>query len=89
MLLDHIRREKGKQRCSEKKAKIGVEDAVVALFHAVNQVMMIDPVNSRKRKGQQIDKDDRSYGDQSRHAVLMRDLQLQHHDGDNDRQHAV
>ena len=46
LLVQDIRGEKGQQREAEEKAEVGVEDELVGLVGAVDEVVMIYPVNA-------------------------------------------
>ena len=50
---------------------------------------MIDPINASERKGKQIDQENVHESIKAGNPLLMRHFQLQHHDGDNNRDHAI
>jgi len=83
-LLEDIGGEEGQQREAEEKAKVGVEDTVVGLVTPADEVVMIDPVNASEGKGDEIEAQSWENGAEAGDAVLMGNLQFEHHDGDDD-----
>jgi hypothetical protein len=79
-------RQKGK---AEEKDQIGVEDTLGGLVGAVNQVVMIDPVDAGEDEGEQVDGEGGKDGDQASKTEVVGDLEIEHHDGDDDGDDAV
>src|SRR5580704_11043785 len=50
---------------------------------------MVNPVNAGESKGDGVERDGREHGVKPRNAVLMWDLELQHHDSDDDGNDAI
>jgi hypothetical protein len=50
LLFEDIGGEEGEQRETEEEAEVGVEDALVGLFGAVDEVVVVDPVNADESK---------------------------------------
>ena len=84
LLVEDVGREEGQQRQAEEEAQVGVEDQLVGLFGAVDEVVMIDPVDADEGKGDEIEAQRGENGAEAGEAVLVGDLQLEHHDGDDD-----
>jgi hypothetical protein len=89
LLLEQIGGKEGEERECEEEGEVGEEDGQVDLLRAVDEIVMIDPIHPRKRKGQGIDAEDRQDGPESGEAVLVRDFKFEHHDGDDDSDHSV
>ena len=83
-LLEDIGGEEGQQREAEEKAKVGLKDTFVGLLGAVDEMVMINPVNASEGKGDEIEAQGGENGAEAGEAVLMGDLQFEHHDGDDD-----
>jgi hypothetical protein len=58
-------------------------------MHRVQHVMMVVPVDRQVHEAQHVGEKDRHHAGEIGPIAAMRDLQLQHHDGDDDRDHAV
>src|SRR5580765_5613454 len=54
VLLDDVGGEEGQQRGAEEVAEVGVEHTVIALLQAMDQVMVVDPVDGREAEGEQV-----------------------------------
>lgn len=78
-----------KQREAEEKHQVGPQNTVGDRLHLVDEIVMVDPVNPDLHEGEQIEKDGRQRRAQAGEAVGARHLELQHHDGDDDRDDAV
>jgi hypothetical protein len=89
LLFKDIRGKEGEQREAEEEAEVGVEDTFVGLFGAMDQVVVIDPINASESKGDQIEAERGENGAKAGEAVLAGNLEFQHHDGDDDRDHSV
>ena len=81
--------EEGKERAGEEEEQIAVEDAGVDLLDAVDEQVVIDPVDAGEGEGEQIDEEDGKDGVEAGGAALVRNFELEHHDGDDDGEHAV
>jgi hypothetical protein len=55
----------------------------------VDEVVVIDPVERSEGEGDRVDTEGGEYGVKTGDAILMRNLELQHHDGDDDSDDAV
>jgi hypothetical protein len=89
LLFEDIGGKEGEQREAEEEAEVGVEDTFVGLFGAMDQVVVIDPINAGESKGDQIEAERGENGAKAGEAILVGDLELQHHDGDDDRDNSV
>jgi hypothetical protein len=76
--------EEGEQREAEEEAKVGIEDEIVGLFSAVDEVMVVDPVNPDEGKRDEVEAQCGEDGVETGEAFLMGDFELEHHDGDDD-----
>jgi hypothetical protein len=84
LLFENVRGEEGEQREAEEEAEVGVEDEVIGLFGAVNEVVMVDPIDPDEGKGDEVKAEGGENGANTGEAVLVGDLELKHHDGDDD-----
>ena len=84
LLFEDVGGEEGEQREAEEEAEVGVEDAIVGFFGAVDEMMVIDPVDADEGKGDEIEAEGGENGAKAGEAVLVGDLELEHHDGDDD-----
>jgi len=50
LLLEHVGGEERQQREAEEKAEVGVEDELVRLFGALDEVVVVDPIDPSKPK---------------------------------------
>jgi hypothetical protein len=55
----------------------------------MQQVMVVVPVNADINETQDVAEEDRQYGKQVLRTVAVRHFHFQHHDRDDDRDHAV
>src|SRR5258708_6648087 len=84
LLFEDVGGEEGEEREAEEETEVGVEDALVGLFGAVDEVVMVDPIDPYKGEGDEIEAEGGENGAKAREAVLLRDFELEHHDGDDD-----
>jgi len=62
---------------------------MIALLYPANELVMIHPVDRDEGEREQVDEQDRGDRKQAFDAVCVGNLQLQHHDGDDDGQNTV
>jgi hypothetical protein len=84
LLLQNIGGKEGQQRQAEEKSKVGIQDEVIGFLGAVDEVMMVDPVDPGEGEGDEIEAKRGENIAQARDAVLVWNFQLEHHDGDDD-----
>ena len=84
LLFDEVGGEEGNQGEAEEEAEVGVEDALVGFADAMDEVVVVDPVNAGEGEGEKVDGERGQDGEQAGKAVLGGDLELEHHDGDDD-----
>ncbi len=89
LLFDDVRSKEGEQRGAEEEAEVGVEDAGIGPLDAPDEVVVIDPVNPGEREAEQIDEEDGRDCKKTGKAVLVGDLELKDHDGDDDGENSV
>jgi hypothetical protein len=89
LVVDDVGGEEGKQGEAEEKEQVGVEDTLVGLVGAMHQVVVIDPVNAGEGEGEQVDGERGQDGDEAGEAEVVRNLEIEHHDGDDDGDDAV
>jgi hypothetical protein len=84
LLLQDVGGEKRQQREAEEEAEVGVQNEFVGLLGAVDQVVVIDPVDAREGEGDQVEAKRGNDGAKTGDSILMRDFEFEHHDGDDD-----
>jgi hypothetical protein len=84
LLFEDVGGKEGEQGKTEEEAEVGVEDALVGLFGAVDEVVMVDPVNANESKGDEIEAKSGEDGAKTGEALLVGNLEFEHHDGDDD-----
>ena len=84
LLVEDIGGEEGEQREAEEETEVGVEDTLVGLLGAVDEVVMVDPVNGSEGKGDEVEAQGGQDSAEAGEAILMGDLQFEHHNGDDD-----
>jgi hypothetical protein len=84
LLFQDIGGEEGQEGEAEEEAKVGVEDEVVGLLGAMDEMVMVDPVDRGEGERDEIEAQCGENGAQTGEAVLVGDLELEHHDGDDD-----
>jgi len=84
LLFEDVGGEEGQKREAEEEAEVGVEDEFVGLFGSVDEVVVVDPVNTGEGKGDEVQAKRGKDGAKSVEAILVGDLELEHHDGDDD-----
>ncbi len=84
LLFEDIGGKEGEQREAEEEAEVGVEDTLVGLFGAVDEVVVVDPVNADESEGDEIEGQGGENGAEAGEAFLVGNLELEHHDGDDD-----
>src|SRR5258707_1813663 len=73
----------------EQQMQIRPQHATIDVLDCLQQVMMIAPIDAYKNKTQQVTEKHWGNGNQRLPTGDMRHLQLQNHDGDNNRNHAI
>ena len=89
MVLAQPRGGEWQQRQPEQQMKIGPKHPARHVSHRVQHVMVIVPVDTDVHKAQHIAEEHRQHRTQRLQVLTMRHLQLEDHDGDDDREHAV
>ncbi len=84
LLFEDIGGKEGEQREAEEEAEVGVEDTLIGLFGAVDEVVVVDPVNANEGEGDEIEAQCGENGAKAGEAVLVGNFELEHHDGDDD-----
>jgi hypothetical protein len=84
LLFEDVGGKEREQREAEEEAEVGVEDTLVSLFGAVDEVVMVDPVNPHEGEGDEIEAEGGENGAETGEAVLVGNLEFEHHDGDDD-----
>jgi hypothetical protein len=69
--------------------QIRPQDPAVHTLDGLEQVMVVVPVDPEEDKAEGIAEQDGDQGEQIRHIGFLRDLQLEHHDRDDNRQDTV
>ncbi len=82
--LEQVGGEEGEQREAEEEEEVGVEDGLVGLLGAVDEMVMVYPVDGGEGEGESVDGEGGEDGAESGEAGLMGDVELEHHDGDDD-----
>ena len=83
-LFEEIGCEEREQREAEEKAEIGVEDQAIGSVDAIEEMLVVDPIDARKGEGEQVDEQNGDDGAEAGDAVFVRDFQFEHHDGNDD-----
>jgi hypothetical protein len=89
MIFVYPRGGEGEEGEPEEEMEVRPEDAAGDVFGGVEEVMVIVPVNADVDEAEDITQKDGEKRLQFGEAVAVRDFQLQHHDGDDDREDAV
>ena len=80
----------GKERQPEQQVQVRPQDAAGDVFGGVEQVMMVVPVDAEINEAQHVAQEHRQQRFQARRGRRrVRHFHLQHHDGDDDGEHAV
>jgi hypothetical protein len=69
--------------------EIGPKDRSAYLLYGMKQMMMIVPVNADVDKAEHIAHEYRKQGVQRGRIISVRHFHFQHHDGDDDGDHAI
>ena len=69
--------------------QVSPQDRAVDLVHGLQQVMMIVPVDAHEHKAQRVTQKHWNYRDQRGRFRTFRHFQLQHHDRNDDGNHAI
>src|SRR2546422_9051648 len=69
--------------------EIGPENEAGHVLRHLKHVVMVVPVDAYVDKAEDIAQEDGKERPQCREVTAVRDLELQHHDGDDDCEHAV
>ena len=62
---------------------------MVGLLDAMDEVMVIDPVDTDEGEGEEVDEEDGGDFEEASRPVLFGDLELEDHDGDDDGEDSV
>jgi len=89
LFVEDVGGEEGQEREAEEEEEVGVEDGLVGLFGAVDEVVVVDPVNAGEGEGDGVDVEGGKDGVEAGGAVLVGDFEFEHHDGDDDGDDAV
>src|ERR1700739_614195 len=89
MILPHPASSKRKQRQPEQQVQVRPKDRARYPRGGMQQVMMIVPIDADINETQDVAEEDRQYGQQVVRAVTPRYFHFQHHDRDDDRDHAI
>src|SRR6266849_2268521 len=89
MVFPHPPSGERKQREPEQQVQIGPEYCASHRGTGMQHVMVVVPVDANIDETEDITEKHREQSSQIYQAAGMRDLHLQHHDRDNDRDHAV
>jgi hypothetical protein len=84
LLFEDVGGKEGEQRETKEEAEVGIENAFVGLVGAVDEMVVIYPINADEGKGDEIEAEGGENGAEAGEAVLVRDFELKHHDGDDD-----
>lgn len=84
LFFEDVGGEEGQQREAEEEAEVGVEDKLVGLIGAMDEVVMINPIDPYEGKGDEIEAQSGENCANTGEPVLTGDLELEHHDGDDD-----
>lgn len=89
VLFDDVAGEEGQERGREEEGEVGVENAVVGLLGAVDEVMVVYPVDTDEGEGEEVDEEDGGDFEETGGPVLFGDFELEDHDGDDDGEDSV
>ena len=84
LLVEHIGSEERQKGETEEKGQICVKDELVDLFGAVDELVVVDPVNAGEGEGDEIEAEGGENGAQAFEPVLVGNFEFEHHDGDDD-----
>jgi hypothetical protein len=73
----------------EQKEKVRPQHPPVHALRGLKHVVMVVPVKPYVNEGEHIGAEQRQFRPERIHASPLRNAQLQHHDGDDDRDHRV
>jgi hypothetical protein len=85
----NVRGEEGDQRDSEEKAEVGPDYEGIRVLGVAQQVVMVDPDDGHEEIAEGVAGECRPEGSKGREGGLMRRIQRQHHDGDDDGDDAI
>ena len=89
VVLAHPAGDKGYQRQPEQQVQVRPERAPAHLLHRVQQMVMVVPVDADEHEAQHIRQEHRHQRRECCEIGSVRHLHLQHHDRDDDRDHAI
>src|SRR5665213_4564166 len=84
LFVMHIERKEGQQREAEEPDEVGPEDSGRRLADAVDEQMMVEPVDADEGEGESVNAEGRQDFAEAGEAVGVRDFEFEHHDGDDD-----
>src|SRR5262245_2319462 len=89
MILAHPPCHERKERQPEQQMEVGPENEARHLFRRLQHVVMVVPVNAEVDEAQNIAEENGKQRPQRREVLAERDSELEHHDRDDDREHAI
>ena len=89
MILAHPAGDERHQRQPEQQVQVRPEDPAVDSMRGLEHVMMVVPVDAEHDEAEHVGEGDRDQGTERFPIRSVWNLQLQDHDGDQDRDHAV
>jgi len=89
VILAHPRGRERKQRQPEEQVEIGPQHDAIELARRIEQMVMVVPVDTDVDEAEQIDQQRRQHRAQGIPVRAMWHFQLQHHDRDQDCDHAI
>ena len=89
MVLAHPGGDEGHDREPKQKVQVGPENAAGDLRGRVQQVMVVVPVDPDVDEAQEVAHEQGDERLQVREVRAVRHLQFEHHDGDDDGEHAI
>src|SRR5215831_13567212 len=81
--------DKGNHRKPKQKVKVGPKDSPIYMLRRLEKVMVVVPVNADKHKAENIAEQSGNDGEQRLEFRANRRLQIEHHNGDDDRNDPV
>jgi hypothetical protein len=89
VILPHPAGHERHQREPEEQVQVGPEDGSVDIPGGVQHVMVVVPVDPQEHEAQHVAEEHGQERLQGSEVGTVRDLQLQHHDRDENRDHAI
>ena len=89
VILAHPAGDERHERQPEQQMQIGPQHRAVHVVHGMEHVVMVVPVNAHEDEAEDICQEHRQHRRERRRIDAVRHLHLEHHDGDDDGDHAV